>query len=119
MKKEIINFNYGNKKIELKALKVPWWFEGIGLMFSRRKKARALIFDLKKERKFSIHSWFVFFPFVAIWLDENKKVVDIQKVNSFKFGVLPSRNFRYLIEVPINESYDEVLKIIDGGETFK
>ncbi len=119
MKKEIINFNYNGGEISLEVSKVPWWFEGIGLMFSRRKKARALIFDLKNEVKMSIHSFFVFFPFVAIWLDKDKKVIDIRKVKSFKFGIPPSRKFRYLIEVPINENYDEVLKIIDGGETFK
>jgi uncharacterized membrane protein (UPF0127 family) len=119
MKKEIINFNVGKNKISLEVFKVPWWFEGIGLMFSRRKKAKALIFDLKKEIKMKIHSFFVFYPFFAIWLDENKKIIDIKKVNPFSFGLLPSRNFRYLIEVPINEKYDGVLRIIDGGETFK
>lgn len=119
MEKEFVNFNYGGEDIELEVSKVPWWFEGIGLMFSCRKKAKALIFDLKKEVKMRIHSLFVFYPFFAIWLDENKKIIDIKKVESFSFGVLPSRKFRYLVEVPINEKYDGVLKIIDGGETFK
>jgi uncharacterized membrane protein (UPF0127 family) len=119
MEKELINFNYNGKNIELKVLKVPWWFEGIGLMFSRRKKAKALIFDLKKEVKMKIHSLFVFFPFLSIWLDGNKKVIEVKKITPFNFSILPSRKFRYLIEIPINKDYDEVLKIIDGKETFK
>ncbi len=119
MKKEFVNFNYGGKEIKLEVSKVPWWFEGIGLMFSRRKKARALIFDLKKEVKMRIHSLFVFYSFFAIWLDGDKKIIDIKKIKPFSFGVLPSRKFRYLIEVPINEKYDGVLSVIDGGETFK
>jgi len=90
-----------------------------GLMFRKKEKSPILLFEFNKCTKEPIHSFFVFFPFVAIWLDKDKKVIDIRKVKSFKFGIPPSRKFRYLIEVPINENYDEVLKIIDGGETFK
>ena len=40
-----------------------------GLMFVQREKARALLFDFNKSGGKAIHSFFVFFSFIAIWLD--------------------------------------------------
>ena len=119
MKKKIVNLIYKKRKISFEVLKVPWWYEGIGLMFSRRKKASALIFNLRKSSRMAIHSWFVFFPFVAIWLDKNKKIISIKEIRPFRFRILPSVKFEYLIEIPKNEKYDEIMNFLVGGETFK
>ena len=114
MIQKLIGFNYKKEKIKIKVSVVPWWFEGIGLMFSRRKKANALLFSFDKPVNMSIHSWFVFYSFFAIWLDEYGKLIEVKKVKPFSFNVSPSVKFKKLIEIPISPKYDDVSKILDG-----
>lgn len=47
-----------------------------GLMFSKKKN---IIFAFKNERIVPLHMLFVFFPIDVLFLDKNKKVVDIKK----------------------------------------
>lgn len=70
-----------------------------GLMFSRKKKDKGLIFAFKKERLVSLHMFFVFYPIDVLFLDNNKKVVEIKR--SFKpFTFYTPRNkAKYLIEL--------------------
>ena len=51
-----------------KIKKVNWFGKFSGLMFCRREKADSLIFEFKKPTRISIHSFFVFFPFVVLSL---------------------------------------------------
>ena len=60
------NFNYQKRNIELDLRVFNWIGRFFGLMFTLRKNAKALLFDFKKPVKIPIHSWFVFFPFVAV-----------------------------------------------------
>lgn len=102
MKKQIIFF--GNKKsfaINLKECNFFW--KGVGLMFSRREKAKNLLFRFNKKIKIVIHSFFVFFPFIAIWLDEKNKIIDIKIVKPFTSHVVPREKSLSLIELPLNE----------------
>lgn len=75
-----------------------------GLMFSKEKNFDyGLIFDLERETKVgaSIHMFFVFFPINVLFLDSNKKIIDL------KFGLKPwqmtrpMKKCRYIIELPI------------------
>jgi uncharacterized membrane protein (UPF0127 family) len=85
---------------------VPKWYEGIGLMFHRRKNAKALLFGFRNPVRMPIHSFFVFFPFTAIWMDEKWRIIDVKVVKPFEFGVSPSEKFTRLLEIPSNERYD-------------
>lgn len=114
MKKQKINLNYKNKKIKLEIYKVPWWYEGIGLMFTRKETAKALLFSFKRSTRMSIFSIFIPYDFIAIWLDKNKKIIEIKVVKKGESGVLPSRKFNYLIEVPMTKNYDEVIRFLVG-----
>lgn len=106
-------FNYKKGNIELD-LKVCNWFERFsGLMFTRRKNAKALLFDFKKPVKIAIHSFFVFFPFVAVWFDKKNKVIDIKVVESFILPVSPKKSFYKLVEIPINQRYKQVVKMLN------
>lgn len=68
-----------------------------GLMFSGRKN---ILFVFEKERIFGIHSFFVFFPFDAVYLDGRKKVVEvIQNVKPFTFHVENMIPAKYLLEL--------------------
>lgn len=68
-----------------------------GLMFSRRKN---ILFVLGQEKIFGIHSFFVFFPFDAIYLDEKKKVVDVVRgIIPFTAYVENRKPAKYLLEL--------------------
>lgn len=68
-----------------------------GLMFSKKKN---IIFIIGKESIFGIHSFFVFFPFDAIYLDLNGTVTEIKRqVSPFTFYVCNSKPAGYLLEI--------------------
>jgi hypothetical protein len=73
-----------------------------GLMFSK-KPDYALIFELKKEGKLnaSIHMLFVFFPIDVVYLNSEKKVVDIKlNLKPFALNYTPKKKAKYFIEFP-------------------
>ena len=106
--------NYGGKKItlELKEMRGPFK-EAFGLMFCRREKAKALLFPFKNSINFTIHSFFVFFEFIAIWVDEKGKIIEIRKIIPWKFNIRPKKKFIKLIEIPINDRYKNIIKLLD------
>ncbi|VVB98389.1 putative ACR [uncultured archaeon] len=69
----------------------------LGLMFSDRKN---ILFVLGSERIFGIHSFFVFFPFDAVYLDEKKRIVDVVRgIAPFTLYVENKRPAKYLLEL--------------------
>jgi len=74
-----------------------------GLRFSKPlKKKQALILVAEKEsiRETMIDMLFVFFPIDVLWLDKNKKVVDIRRhVKPFTILVIPKHKAKYIIEL--------------------
>ncbi|MCK5150052.1 DUF192 domain-containing protein [Candidatus Pacearchaeota archaeon] len=106
-----IGLKHGKKKINLD-IKVCNGFEKFsGLMFNKKESAKALLFNFKKPTKIKIHSLFVFFPFIAIWLDHKNEVVDLKIVKSFNFSVSQSKPFCKLVEIPINKKYKKIVEL--------
>ena len=103
IKKEGRTIDIGNVK------KVNFFGEAIGLMFARREKAHSLLFEFKKPTKMKIHSQFVFFPFIAIWLDEKNNVLEIKKIKPWTCFVRPKKEFVRLVEIPVNKKYKNIL----------
>ncbi len=71
-----------------------------GLMFSSEKKHdKPLLFDFRRTTsQCTIHSFFCFFEFDAIWLDEEDKITFlIENVKPWKYGLGPEKA-RWLIE---------------------
>ncbi len=116
MKRIRIGLKFKGKKIEVEAKRLSKLEMVFGLMFKRREKARALFFNWKNIR---IHSCFVFFPFVALWLDTENNVVDMKLVKPFKLGLSSRKSCRRLLEIPLNESYREIVSILVGGKHLK
>ena len=112
MKKNII-LNYKGKKINLELKQVGFFGEAIGLMFCRREKSKALLFSFKKPIDFTIHSFFVFFEFIAIWLDEKGKVLEIKKIKPWRVGIKSKLKFTKVIEIPINGRYKNIVRLLD------
>ena len=99
-----------NKKISFEIEKCNLLEMFRGLMFRRKENAPALLlFDFKKPGRMKIHSWFVFFPFLAVWLDDKNKILEIKKVRSWSFCVFPKEKFYKLVEIPINKKYKKIV----------
>ncbi len=84
-----------------------------GLMF-RRKFGKPLLFTFPAESQVecTIHAFFVFFPFDAIYLDGKKRVVDIHEaIRPFTPLVVPKRKAKYLIEAPAGWARRKRLKL--------
>ena len=94
-------------------LKTCNWFERFsGLMFVQRKKAKALLFDFKKPTKIATHSYFVFFPFVSLWIDDKNKVMEFKRIKPFTLIIQPKKPFHKIVEIPINKKYEKIIKIL-------
>ena len=89
------NFTYTaqGKKKTIKVKPVSTF--STGLMF--KDKSPPLLFELNKERKFSIHSFFCR-PFTAIWLDKDKKATKIAEAKNWKLKI--TGKGKYLLEIP-------------------
>ena len=72
-----------------------------GLMF-RTKETENLLFDFGQEGRWAIHSLFVFFPFLALWLDRENNVLEYKVVKPFELSAAPSQDFAKLVEIPLN-----------------
>ncbi len=74
-----------------------------GLRFSKPlKEKQALILVAEKEsiRETMIDLLFVFFPIDVLWLDKNKRVVDMRRsVKPFTFLIIPKRPAKYVVEL--------------------
>lgn len=110
-----IGLKHKNKRVNLEVKKVSAFGKFSGLMFSRREKAENLLFDFDEETRIAIHSIFVFFPFYAIWIDKKGKIVEIQKVPSWKLRVVPRSNFSKLLEIPANKKNSKIIEFLDGS----
>ena len=109
MKQEEIGLKYKKNKFKVN-VKICSKLQRIsGLMFTRKEKAEALLFNFNNSNQ-AIHSYFVFFPFIAIWLDKNNKIIEIRKIKPFTFHVKPNKPFSKLIEIPINNKYKKIIE---------
>ena len=109
-----VSFNYKREKIEFDAINCISLQRFSGLMFKSKEKAEVLLFDFKKPTRQGIHSFFVFFPFIAVWLDEKNKIIEMKKIKPFLFFIRPKKHFSKLLEIPINKKYKGKLKLLVG-----
>ncbi len=94
-------FNAAKKTLLVKNKKIlkNTFSKSLGLMFSKKIKDKGLIFEFKKEKLHSIHMLFVFFPIDILFLDKNKKVVEIKKsLRPFSFYTSKTKA-KYFIEL--------------------
>ncbi len=89
-KKRVLAKNFGVCNSSLSKAK--------GLMFSGKK---TLVFIFGEERRISIHMFFVFFPIDILFLDKNRRVIEIKRELK-PFEVYRSRKCaKYFIEFPL------------------
>jgi uncharacterized membrane protein (UPF0127 family) len=100
---------YKNKNIEVSAKKVSFFGKFIGLMF-RRKNYSNLLFEFRKSSIVAIHSFFVFFDFLAVWLDDKNNVLEFKLVKPFSLNICPKLHFTKLLEIPINDANKRIIE---------
>src|SRR3989344_8394352 len=100
-----------NKSIKIPVKSVSFFGKFSGLML-KTKNTENLLFEFKKDAKLKIHSFFVFFTFLAVWLDEKNSFVDLRIVKPFSFAVSPKEPFRKLIEIPFNNKNKKILRFL-------
>jgi uncharacterized membrane protein (UPF0127 family) len=100
---EKIILDFGKKKIPVEAHVIKSFGRFVGLMFSRREKAKILLFKFSKPVRLAIHSLFVFFPFIAIWIDNRGKIIEIKRIKPFSPHICPSKKFLSFVEIPLNK----------------
>lgn len=87
---------------KVKMANTPWQ-RMKGLMFEKKELFDyALVFSLPKESimQASIHMIFVFFPIDIVFLDKNKKVVEIaNNIKPFTPNYAPKKPAKFLIEL--------------------
>ena len=87
--------------MEYKICKTPW-SRARGLMFSKK---RNLMFVFDKEKRIPLHMFFVFFPIDVLFLDKNKRIVEIKK-NFKPFTFYKSKEkAKYVVELTGKHDY--------------
>lgn len=97
----LINESSGKKLSSSTQIAETVLSRGIGLMFSLPNKVKdnSLVFVCSKEYRWSLHMWFVFYPIDVLFLDGNRRVVEI-KENFLPFMFyFPREKSRYVIEM--------------------
>ena len=105
----------GGKKVRIPVKRVGVFGSFRGLMF-RPKNTENLLFEGFSG---SIHSWFVFFPFLALWLDSSNKVIDYKLVRPFRIDIRPKKPYNKLVEIPLNDNNSKFVRLLVGEERFK
>ena len=70
-----------------------------GLMFSSKKN---LIFVFGKEKRVSLHMFFVFFPIWVVYLNKDKEVIFTKKLYPFISITNPKVKPKYILELVKN-----------------
>ena len=104
---------YKNQKIKIPVKKIYGFGKIKGLMF-KSKITKNLLFEFGKESTIRIHSWFVFFDFLALWLDDKNKIIEWKIVKPFTSSVKPKKPFSKLIEIPLNNQNRKIHRFFVG-----
>lgn len=84
----------------------------LGLMFHQKlNSSEGIILVAKQESKLQtgIHSFFVFFPFDVLWINENKVIVDKKSVKPFQAFIHSKFPAKYVLE--LNKGATEAIAI--------
>lgn len=119
MKSKKISLKFKGKRININARVCDGLKKYFGLMFTSREKAVSLLFNFNREGKWGIHSFFVWFNFVVVWLDKKNNIIEARVVKPFTFLIRPKKSFTKLVEIPINKRYEELLKFLSLVEVKK
>jgi len=110
MKDRELCFKYKGKELKLNLKECNFFERFRGLMFRKKSFSDCLLFDFKKPVLWSIHSFFVNFDFIAIWLDDKNNVIETKKVKPFIFRIKPKQKFSKLVEIPMTKQNKNMIQ---------
>lgn len=87
-----------------------------GLMFRKKLEDSAMLFLFKEDRIVGLHMLFVFQSIDVLWLDKNKKIVELKENFKPFTTYIPKNVARYVVELPygkIKETKTKIGDIID------
>ena len=108
----------GKRKLRVNVKKVSFFGRFSGLMFKNRNTSN-LLFEFSHDVNLAIHSVFVFFPFLAVWLDDKNRIIEKRIVNPFILSAKPIKNFRKLVEIPLCNENKKIVDFLVGKKRFK
>ena len=85
----------------------------LGLIFTR-KADRALVFRFEKEKKVALHMFFVFYPIDVVYLNSDKKIVELKPYLRPFSVYFPKHKARYVLELPAGYIQEHSLAAGDG-----
>lgn len=116
MKNRKLIIGFENRKITLSVYECNLFEKFLGLMFSQKENAKILLFSFKRKQKIAIHSFFVFYPFLAIWLDDKNKISEMKVVSPFQSYVAPKKPSFKLVEIPVNRKNRKIISLFRRGK---
>ncbi len=66
----------------------------------------------------SIHSFFVFYPFFAAWIDHHNQIIRTDVVFPFTFRISPPVGTTGLFEIPVHRKYQKIGAFLVGKRRF-
>lgn len=108
---EIINIKFSRKAVKIRVKRMNFFGRFRGLML-RSRNADNLLFEFDRDMNLSIHSLFVFFPFLAIWLDSRNNVIDVRIVKPFCLSIRSNKRFRKIVEIPFNKNNAKLINFV-------
>jgi len=106
-----ISLNYKGKSLKLNSVVCNGFRRFSGLMF-RSKNTDILLFEFPKNTRIRIHSFFVFFPFLGVWIDDKNKIIQVKRIKPFTFSVRPKKSFAKILEIPVNKRNLNILEFL-------
>jgi uncharacterized membrane protein (UPF0127 family) len=84
----------------------------LGLMFRKSiAPGYAMVFDMRREQYIGIHMAFVSFPIDLVYLDREKRIIDIKhRLRAWIGLAYPKKPARYVIEIPAGAAGEHGLK---------
>ncbi len=87
--------------------------QGTGLLFRRKLKDKGYVFVFRKEHIIGITMIFVFFSIDVLFLDKEKRVVEVvEGLKPFK-NYWPKKKAKYVVELPKNTVKEKEINVGD------
>lgn len=114
---ETIIVKYKKNIFRIRVKRLNFFQKGIGLAFKLKKdNVSNLLFSFNKDKNIALTSYFVFFPFLVLWLDKDNSVNEYRVVKPFQIKITSSKPFRSIIEIPLSKKNESITKFfVDRG----
>jgi len=110
-----VKISYRGKEILINAEECSLLGKFRGLMF-RSSSTSPLLFSFSGKRRIALHSMFVFFDFLVIWLDEKNNAIGFRIAEPFEPLILPPKKCSRIIEIPIHSGNRKEIEFFVGKQ---